>query len=143
MAIAVVVLIIAFAHLGRADRRRRASAGAGSAIGAHRRARRAARVLRVRHRSARARASAPAPAADRSPPAPPRPSRILGWLINGFAPLVGAIGWLKYLSPFYYYAGHDPLTHGVDIAGIIVLGGVALLLTVVAAIPIEHRDLRA
>ena len=47
---------------------------------------------------------------------------ILGWLINSFAPLVGAIDWLKYLSPFYYYAGHDPLTHGVDIVGIIVLG---------------------
>ena len=43
---------------------------------------------------------------------------ILGWLINSFAPLVSAIAWLKYLSLFYYYAGHDPLTRGVDIAGI-------------------------
>ena len=47
---------------------------------------------------------------------------ILGWLINSFAPLVSAIAWLKYLTLFYYYAGHDPLTHGVDITGILVLG---------------------
>jgi ABC-2 type transport system permease protein len=68
---------------------------------------------------------------------------IIGWLINGFAPLVSAISWLKYLSLFYYYDGNDPLTHGVDIADIIILGAVALLLTAVAAVSIDHRDLRA
>ena len=68
---------------------------------------------------------------------------ILGWLINSLAPLVSAIGWLKYLSPYYYYAGHDPLTHGVDILGLIVLGALTLLLTAVAMVGIEHRDLRA
>jgi len=68
---------------------------------------------------------------------------IIGWLINGFAPLVSSIGWLKYLSLFHYYEGNDPLAHGVDVAGIIVLGALALLLTVVAAVAIERRDLRA
>jgi ABC-2 type transport system permease protein len=68
---------------------------------------------------------------------------IIGWLINGFAPLVSAIGWLKYLSLFHYYEANDPLTHGVDIAGIVVLGAVALLLTAVAMVAIERRDLRA
>jgi ABC-2 type transport system permease protein len=68
---------------------------------------------------------------------------ILGWLINGFAPLVGAIAWLKYLSLFYYYAGHDPLARGVDVGGIIVLGAVSLLLSALAMVGIEHRDLRA
>jgi ABC-2 type transport system permease protein len=68
---------------------------------------------------------------------------IIGWLINGFAPLVSAIGWLKYLSLFHYYEGNDPLTHGVDIAGIVVLGAVALLLTAVATVAFERRDLRA
>lgn len=68
---------------------------------------------------------------------------IVGWLINGFAPLVSAIAWLKYLSLFYYYAGHDPLTQGVDIGYIAVLIGVTLLLTVLATIGIERRDLRA
>ena len=66
-----------------------------------------------------------------------------GWLINGFAPLVDAIAWLKYLSPFYYYAGHDPLTRGVDVADLAVLGLFTVTLTAVAMMRIEHRDLRA
>jgi ABC-2 type transport system permease protein len=68
---------------------------------------------------------------------------IVGWLINSFAPLVGAIAWLKYVSPFYYYAGHDPLTQGVDIVGVIVLGVVTLVLTALGMFGIERRDLRA
>lgn len=67
---------------------------------------------------------------------------ILGWLINGFAPLVSGLDWLKYVSPFYYYAGHDPLSHGVHVVGLVVLGVVALALTAVAMIGFERRDLR-
>jgi ABC-2 type transport system permease protein len=67
---------------------------------------------------------------------------IIGWLINGFAPLVSAIDWLKYLSLFYYYAGRNPLTSGVDITDVIVLGAVALVLTLLAMVGIERRDLR-
>lgn len=66
---------------------------------------------------------------------------ILSWLINSFAPLITGIGWLKYLSLFYYYAGHDPLTRGVDIPGVIVLGLVTLLLTGAGVFGIERRDL--
>jgi beta-exotoxin I transport system permease protein len=68
---------------------------------------------------------------------------IVGWLINGFAPLVSAISWLKYLSLFHYYEGNDPLTHGVDVTNIIVLGALTLLLTTLATVAIKHRDLRA
>jgi ABC-2 type transport system permease protein len=67
---------------------------------------------------------------------------ILGWLINGFAPLVTALSWLKYLSLFYYYTGHDPLTRGVGVGGLIVLGLVTLLLMAVAVASFERRDLR-
>jgi len=68
---------------------------------------------------------------------------VIGWLINGFAPLVGAIGWLRYLTLFYYYEGNDPLTHGVDLVDVIVLGAVTLLLTVAAVLALDRRDLRA
>ena len=68
---------------------------------------------------------------------------ILGWLVNSFAPLVGTIDWLKYLTLFYYYAGHDPLSRGVGVLGIAVLGVVALALTSVALAGFERRDLRA
>lgn len=68
---------------------------------------------------------------------------ILGWLINGFAPLVNGVAWLKYLSLFYYYSARDPLTRGVGIGDIVVLGGAALVLTALAMGGIERRDLRA
>jgi ABC-2 type transport system permease protein len=68
---------------------------------------------------------------------------LAGWLINGFAPLVDALDWLKYLSPFYYYAGHDPLSRGIDLSDLAVLGGVALALTMAGTAAFRRRDLRA
>jgi ABC-2 type transport system permease protein len=68
---------------------------------------------------------------------------IAGWLIYGFAPLVSGLGWLKYLSLFYYYAGHDPLTQGIGVGDILVLAAFSVLMTAVAMIAIERRDLRA
>jgi ABC-2 type transport system permease protein len=68
---------------------------------------------------------------------------IVGWLINSFAPLVSGLGWLKYLSFFYYYAGHDPLSRGVDVPGIIVLSTLTLVLTALAMVGLQRRDLRA
>jgi len=68
---------------------------------------------------------------------------VLGWLVNSFAPLVSGIGWLKYLTLFYYYAGHDPLAHGVGIPGLVVLGVLALTLTAAAVVGFDRRDLRA
>jgi len=68
---------------------------------------------------------------------------LLGFLINGFAPLVDGAGWLKYLSPFYYYAGSDPIGSGLDLGHLAILAAVSLALTVVALVGISRRDLRA
>lgn len=67
---------------------------------------------------------------------------VLGFLINGFAPLVDGLSWLKYLSPFYYYSGHDPLGSGVDVADLAILGAVAVALTAIATLGFRRRDLR-
>lgn len=67
---------------------------------------------------------------------------ILGWLINGFAPLVSGLSWLRYLSFFHYYAAHDPLENGLSPADIAVLAIVALILAAAATIAIGRRDLR-
>jgi ABC-2 type transport system permease protein len=56
--------------------------------------------------------------------------------------LVGALDWLKYVSPFYYYAGHDPLTQGIGIGDLVVLGAIAVVLTALAMASFERRDLR-
>lgn len=68
---------------------------------------------------------------------------LLGFLINGFVPLVGAISWLKYLSPFYYYEGHDPITNGVDVTDLGILATATLALTTLAVLGMHRRDLRS
>jgi ABC-2 type transport system permease protein len=68
---------------------------------------------------------------------------ILGWLVNSFAPLVNGVAWLKYLTLFYYYSGHDPLTRGVGFTGLIVLGLVTVTLIAAAVVAFNRRDLRA
>lgn len=67
---------------------------------------------------------------------------LLAFLVNGFAPLVDGLSWLKYLSSFYYYEENDPISNGVDLGDIAVLAGVTILLTVFASLAIERRDLR-
>ena len=67
---------------------------------------------------------------------------VIAYLVNGFAPLVDAVGWAKYASPFYYYEGHDPLADGVDVAHLAVLAAAAVALTAIAVHGLRRRDLR-
>jgi beta-exotoxin I transport system permease protein len=67
---------------------------------------------------------------------------VLGFLVNGLAPLVDGLTWLKYSSPFYYYAGHDPLGNGVHAGDLAVLGAATAVLTALAALGFRRRDLR-
>ena len=67
---------------------------------------------------------------------------MLGFLLNGFAPLVDALDWLKYLSLFYYYEGHDPIANGVDAGDLAVLAAATISLTALALVGIRNRDLR-
>jgi ABC-2 type transport system permease protein len=68
---------------------------------------------------------------------------VVGFLVNGFAPLVGGLDWLKYLSPFYYYVGHDPVANGVDWDGLVVLALATVAFTAIGVAGFRHRDLRA
>ncbi len=67
---------------------------------------------------------------------------VLSFLINGFAPLVGGLTWLKYLSPFYYYAGSDPIGTGVDPGHLAVLAAATVTLVAAAIWLLPRRDLR-
>ncbi len=67
---------------------------------------------------------------------------VLAFLVNGFAPLVHGIAWLRYLSPFYYCSGHDPIANGVHVGDLAVLGAAAVALTAVAVVGFARRDLR-
>jgi ABC-2 type transport system permease protein len=67
---------------------------------------------------------------------------VLAFLVNGFAPLVDGIAWLKYLTPFHYCTGHDPIANGVDLGDLAVLGATTVVLTAVAVVGFTRRDLR-
>jgi ABC-2 type transport system permease protein len=64
------------------------------------------------------------------------------FLVNGIAPAVSGLGWLKYLTFFYYYSGHDPLREGVYLAGLAVLTALTALFTAGAVAGFARRDLR-
>ena len=68
---------------------------------------------------------------------------VFSFLINGFAPLVDGLHWLKYLSAFYYYDGSDPIGNGVDLGHLAVFAAVATALVAFGALAIGRRDLRA
>ncbi|MEO3926814.1 ABC transporter permease subunit [Micromonosporaceae bacterium B7E4] len=48
---------------------------------------------------------------------------------------------LRWLSPFHYYLGADPLHTGFHVGYLAVLAGVSVLLVAVAAVAFERRDL--
>jgi ABC-2 type transport system permease protein len=67
---------------------------------------------------------------------------ILGFLLNGLAPLLGAVAWTRSLSPFYYYADGRPLANGAQWGHLAVLAGVSLALVASALAGFRRRDLR-
>jgi len=68
---------------------------------------------------------------------------VFSFLVNGFAPLVGALDWLKYTSAFHFYADNDPIANGIDVGDLAVLALVTAALTAAAAVGFGRRDLRA
>jgi ABC-2 type transport system permease protein len=67
---------------------------------------------------------------------------VVMFLLNGFAPSVHALSWLKYLTVFYYYEGKNQIETGVDLIGLAVLAAVTVVLVVVAMTRFARRDLR-
>ena len=67
---------------------------------------------------------------------------ILGFLLNGLAPLITALSWTQYLSPFYYYANGRPLTNGAQWGHLAVLAAASLVLVALAVAGFRRRDLR-
>lgn len=68
---------------------------------------------------------------------------ILGFLLNGLAPLSSAVSWMRYVSPFYYYTGGRPLTNGAQWGHLAVLAAISLVLVGSAVAGFRRRDLRS
>jgi ABC-2 type transport system permease protein len=67
---------------------------------------------------------------------------VVMFLVNGFAPVIPSVRFLRYGSAFYYANGSDPLTTGFDAAHLLVLLLATGALVAVAALGLRGRDLR-
>jgi ABC-2 type transport system permease protein len=66
---------------------------------------------------------------------------LASYLINALAPLVGAIDRIRWLSPWYHYAGADPLRHGIDVGHAAVLVVIIVVATIAFPLAFERSDL--
>jgi ABC-2 type transport system permease protein len=66
---------------------------------------------------------------------------VTSYLINALAPLADALGKLRHVSPFFYYADSDPLRRGLSLTDTAVLVAAICAVSVFAMIAFERRDL--
>lgn len=67
---------------------------------------------------------------------------IVSYFVYSFSSLVEVLKPLRPFSPFTYYIGGDPLTNGVRVDDLAVLGSATFVFLVLAVISFERRDLR-
>jgi ABC-2 type transport system permease protein len=65
---------------------------------------------------------------------------VLAYFANTLAPQHHATAWLQKASPFAYYAGGQPLEHGVQLADVAVLLTVSIALVAAGAVVFSRRD---
>jgi ABC-2 type transport system permease protein len=68
---------------------------------------------------------------------------VVTFILNTLAPSVDALGPFRFLSPFHYYSGHQPLTNGFHGIDVLVLAGISAVALVTALTMFERRDLAA
>ncbi|MEV0714425.1 ABC transporter permease subunit [Asanoa sp. NPDC050611] len=67
---------------------------------------------------------------------------VLAYAAHSFAGQIG-VGPARYLSPFHYYIGHEPLRNGFQWGDLGVLAAAVLVLGGVASVVFNRRDLRS
>jgi beta-exotoxin I transport system permease protein len=65
---------------------------------------------------------------------------VVAYLVNGLAPMVDWLRPLQKGSPFFQYAGHDPLHHGLDAASLAVAVATTVVLVAAAVWGFRRRD---
>jgi ABC-2 type transport system permease protein len=65
---------------------------------------------------------------------------VVSYVVNGLAPVVSWLEPVRQFSPFYQYAGHDPLRHGVSWPAVLVAVTTIVVLTGGAVAGFRRRD---
>jgi ABC-2 type transport system permease protein len=66
---------------------------------------------------------------------------VVTYLIDGLANIVDGLNTIRWISPFKYYMGNDPLRNGLDLGDAAVLIAVTAVLVVVSVVAFNRRDL--
>lgn len=64
------------------------------------------------------------------------------YLISSLSPVVSGLRPLRWISPFWYATGSNPLANGLVVRDVVVLVGLALVALTLAAVLFGRRDLR-
>ena len=67
---------------------------------------------------------------------------VASYLLHSLAPLVDWLEPFRLISPFYHYIGQSPMREGINAPSAIVLAVTAIILTVLAAIAFQRRDVQ-
>lgn len=68
---------------------------------------------------------------------------VASYLANAIAGLAGTWSWLRWLSPFHYFIGTDPLNTGWHPAHLLVLAGVGAVTATAGLAAFDRRDIAA
>lgn len=71
----------------------------------------------------------------------PAVAAVLAYIVNGLGPIVSWLEPWQKVSPFYQYAGHDPLRTGLSLPAVLVSVGTVVLLVAVAFWGFGRRDI--
>jgi ABC-2 type transport system permease protein len=68
---------------------------------------------------------------------------VIAYIVNGLGPQVSWLAPLQKFSPFYQYAGHDPLINGLSVPALLVAAGTVAVLAVIGVVGFSRRDVAA
>lgn len=67
---------------------------------------------------------------------------LFAYLADSFLPLIDHLGWIRNISPYYWFTGGDPLQNGLQVVHCVLLIATAFVTTALAVVAFDRRDLR-
>jgi ABC-2 type transport system permease protein len=66
---------------------------------------------------------------------------LLAYLAGTFLPLIHRLGWIRNVSPYFWFTGGDPLRHGLQVWHLLLLIAVGVITTALSVVVFNRRDL--